>query len=146
MINLTTDFCPSALTPSHQHPTAVLVVDDEPMIRYLLAWMLNREGYTVLSAADGTEALEMSKVPQSGFFSVLITDLCLPEMSGIALAAELRSARPELKALFVSGLSEDAFAELGADMSQAAFLAKPFNAHQLCAAVRELTERRASLC
>jgi DNA-binding response OmpR family regulator len=129
-----------------QRPTTVLVVEDEPMTRSMVAWMLNRHGYNALTAEDGAQALAISRARQSDCFSVLITDLTLPGMSGIELAAELRLERPELKTLFVSGYSKEKFAQMGVDMSHAAFIAKPFNSRQISEALRALIERQTGVC
>lgn len=127
--------------PGDCRPATVLVVDDEPLVGDLLAWMLSRAGYNVVSAADAEEALALARVARRNFFQVLVTDLRLPGMSGIDLAAELRAARPELKALLVSGLSREEFAVLGVDMSRAAFLPKPFTVRQVSGAIRALLTR-----
>ena len=140
-MNRTIESCIASRNPGDFRPATVLVVDDEPIIGDLLAWMLSRAGYNVVAAADGEEALAMSRVARRDFFNVLIADVRLPGMSGIELAAELRATRPELKALFVSGLSREEFAVLGVDMTQAAFLAKPFKARQVYAAIRALAIR-----
>jgi len=140
-MNRTIESCIASRNPGDFRPATVLVVDDEPIIGDLLAWMLSQAGYNVVSAADGEEALAMSRAARRDFFNVLVADVRLPGMSGIALAAELRATRPELKALFVSGLSREEFAVLGVDMSQAAFLAKPFKARQVYAAIRALATR-----
>jgi len=80
----------------------------------------------------------MTKMLRSDFFSVLATDLKLPGMGGIELAAELRAIRPDLMTLFISGMSEDKFLEMGADMCQATFVAKPFDSRQVRTALQGL--------
>jgi len=127
--------------PATRAPVTVLIVEDEPMTRNMLSWMLSKQGYNALTAEDGAQALAISRARKSDSFDVLITDLTLPGMSGIELAAELRGDRPGLKTLFVSGYSKEKFAALGADMSRAAFIAKPFNARQIDAELRALMER-----
>jgi len=123
----------------------VLVVEDEPLFRSLLAWMLTREGYKFVLADDGAQALAMSRDFGSDFHAV-ITDVCLPRMSGIELAAELRAVRPDLKALFISGLSMEEIVAMGGDVALSGFVPKPFNLRQIAAALRALTDRPTGLC
>jgi len=108
------------------------------MIRSSLLWMLNAQGYHALLAASGERALAMIKALGSEFFSVLIADVNLPGMGGIQLAAELRAIRPGMRTLFVSRMSKEKFTEMGADMSQAAFVPKPLNTDQIIAALHGL--------
>jgi len=140
-MNQIPDSCPDRRNTADQASATVLIVEDEPMTRNMLSWMLSKQGYTALTAEDGEQALAISRARKSDFFSVLITDLTLPGMSGIELSAELSGDRPGLKTLFVSGYSKEKFAALGADMSRAAFIAKPFNARQIDAELRALIER-----
>lgn len=125
-----------------KHPATVLVVEDDEMLRRLLAGILAREGYRVLSAESGAQALEISATPPNDSIDFLIADLHLPGISGVALAAQLRAALPELKALFISGTTKERFSALGADMSQSAFIAKPFRMHEMIEAVRVLAGRQ----
>lgn len=78
----------------------VLVVDDEKVIADTLVAILSRSGYTALSAYDGTAALEIAALipPQ-----MMITDVCMPDMSGIELAIAAREAIPDCKVLLFSG-------------------------------------------
>jgi DNA-binding response OmpR family regulator len=135
---LIADSAASALKSTDGHPTTVLVVDDEPMICDLLRWILAQLGYNVMSAADSAEALEIA--PRIESLQILITDLSLEGMSGVELAGELRAARPELKTVFISGWSREQFEDLGADMSQSAFVSKPFSLRQVSEAIRALAE------
>ena len=131
---------------SDEYPTTVLVVDDEPTILDLIVMMLETQGFTVLSAENGARALAMTRTLQGQPINVLVTDLCMPGMSGTELAAELRVSQPELKAVFISGLSREEITAMGVDMSQSAFISKPFQARAINAAVRELTARQPSPC
>jgi len=132
----------TASAPARETHAILLVVEDELMTRSALLWMLNTHGYHALLAPSGERALAMIKALGSEFFSVLITDVNLPGMGGIQLAAELRAVRPELKTLFVSGMSKEKFAEIDADLSQAVFVPKPLNADQMIAALRGLLKEQ----
>ena len=113
--------------------TTVLVVEDEDLIRTLVDQVLRGEGYEVLLAADGSEAIELA---DRNRVDVLLTDLTMPGIGGRELAARLRESRPGLKVMFMSGFVD------GADFPAAApatgFLEKPFTFALLTERVREL--------
>jgi two-component system cell cycle sensor histidine kinase/response regulator CckA len=111
----------------------ILLVEDEELLRHLVAEMLSDLGYRVLSASSGTEALAMAP-NVSGEIHVLITDVLMPEMDGTKLAESLRSQRPSLKVLFVTGDTTEACPS-SPGMSR---LNKPFTIKMLAEKVREL--------
>lgn len=137
MNSLTANSARSAFHLNSDYPETVLVVDDQPMMLHLLQCTLGHLGYNVMAAADGAEALAIASGIES--FRILITDVNLDGMSGIELAEELRAARPELKTIYISGSSREEFEDLGVDMSQSAFVAKPFSLRQVSEAIRALT-------
>jgi len=137
-MNQTADPCTTNRKPAHETKAILLVVEDDLTTRSMLLWMLNQQGFHALLAASGEQALAMTKVLGSDFFSILMTDIKLPGMGGIELAAQLRAVRPELKTLFVSAMAKEKFAEIAAGMTQAAFLPKPFNGEQIHAALNGL--------
>lgn len=99
--------------------TVVLMVDDEPAVRNLFALALRREGYHVVEASNGIEALEMAKKLDT--LHLVVSDIVMPVMKGPEFAAKLREVRPDMKFVFVSGylVSDD----LGPNSTM---LAKPF--------------------
>jgi PAS domain S-box-containing protein len=98
----------------------VLVVEDEAAVRKLAVRVLERAGYTVLSAENGRKALDV--LDDHPGLDLILSDLVMPDMGGRELARRLRTARPELPVLFMSGYDEDQIQDAeGAD-----FLAKPF--------------------
>ena len=111
----------------------ILLVEDEPDVRSLNSRALTQRGYTVLSAANGREALEVFE-SQHGAIDLVVSDVMMPEMDGPTLAKELRSRNPDLKIIFVSGYAEDA---LDKNLSDTTFLSKPLSLKQLVAAVKE---------
>ncbi len=115
------------------HPgDRLLVVDDEPQVRGMIARLLRRDGYEVLEAEDGFEALERFESGET--IDAMITDQVMPGMSGVELAARVREQRPELPILLVSGHTfEWPRAELRLPL-----LRKPFDASQLRRALAEL--------
>jgi two-component system, cell cycle sensor histidine kinase and response regulator CckA len=111
----------------------VLVVDDEPVIRSLVAEVLQGEGHSVFSASSGTQALSLFHSHDE--IDLLISDVAMPEMDGPALARTLRAERPSLPVLLMSGSCENAQVN-----SRFEFLSKPFSIIELLTRVRRLAE------
>ena len=121
--------------PRSGHET-VLLVEDESAVLRLSKIVLERFGYTVLTAGTPSEAIHLFQTHEGGVH-LLVTDVVMPEMNGRELAARLRETRPELKALFVSGYSASALAPRGVLDEGVHFLQKPFSLEDLAASVRE---------
>jgi PAS domain S-box-containing protein len=129
----TTDM--AAALPQSGHET-VLLVEDESAVLRLSKIVLERFGYTVLTAGTPSEAIHLFQTHE-GRVHLLVTDVVMPEMNGRELAARLRESRPELKALFVSGYSASALAPRGVLDEGVHFLQKPFSLEDLASSVRE---------
>ncbi|HYK06343.1 MAG TPA: PAS domain S-box protein [Gaiellaceae bacterium] len=127
-----------ALAPAASPATSVLVVEDEEVIRGLVEQVLRGEGYEVLLAADGAEALELAGCNR---VDVLLTDLTMPGIGGHDLADRLRAAAPELKVMFMSGFAEGNDFSTSALPPATAFLEKPFTFSMLSERMRELVAR-----
>jgi len=110
----------------------ILVVDDEPIIRRLVGFVLEEEGFKVLSAEDGLDALRVSESCR-GEIDLLISDLSMPRMDGQSLADALLAADPDLPVLFISGYCESSPARQNKSIK---FLPKPFSPLTLKDAVR----------
>ena len=121
--------------------TTVLLVEDEDPLRAVVARMLAQAGYRVLDARTPTEACQLFAEHQQDI-ALLLTDVVMPEMNGPALAQRLVGLQPELRVLFVSGYTEE-LPVLDAPGTKSRFLAKPFTAATLLAAISELLEARA---
>ncbi|HZW37646.1 MAG: ATP-binding protein [Deltaproteobacteria bacterium] len=115
----------------------VLLVEDEEMVRELVSETLRGFGYSVLEAPDGQEAVAVSE-KYRGTIHLLITDVVMPGMNGLELARRLKSTRPDLLLLFMSGYSEEAVNELGVMGLGEVFLQKPITPSRLSEKVREL--------
>jgi two-component system cell cycle sensor histidine kinase/response regulator CckA len=113
----------------------VLLVEDEEVVRNFAARALKRQGYKVLEASTGVEALEVMEKNQ-GKIDIVVSDVVMPEMDGPTLLKELRKKNPDLKIIFVSGYPNDAF-KSGLGEQDFAFLPKPFSLPQLAAKVKE---------
>ena len=106
--------------------TTVLLAEDESMIRELIATFLTNLGYTVVEAENGREAAEKARALGTDNISLLITDLVMPVMGGLELAAELRLQHADLRVLFISGYTDDVVILEGEARNKTAFLRKPF--------------------
>src|SRR5262245_36409653 len=83
----------------------VLIVDDEPLVRDLLSRILERDGYSVLTAADGQQALQLAS-EHGDAIDLLVSDIQMPGMTGIELAKQLNRFLPNLPVLLMSGFSQ----------------------------------------
>ena len=112
----------------------ILVAEDETAVRRLIKTLLRREGYTILEAANGREALEIIG-SHPGPIHLVVSDVMMPELTGTALSRELRKERPELPVLLISGYTTpEGLGE--ADLAGGGFLGKPFTTDALSEAVR----------
>ncbi len=122
-----------------QGSETVLLVEDAPEVRGLARDILHQQGYTVLEAADGNEALRIGH-EHGGPIHLLVTDVVMPQMGGRELADRLKAGRLETKILYVSGYTDDAILHQGASDTGTAFLPKPFTASALAHKVREVLD------
>ena len=118
------------LTASFRGEETILLVEDEDVLRGLLAKFLRLYGYTVLEARHGGEALLTCERHQ-GPIHVMVTDVVMPQMSGRELADRLTPLRPEMKVLYMSGYTEEALVQHGVADLSVAFLQKPFRPIEL---------------
>ena len=114
----------------------ILVVEDEDGVRDVAHRILSRDGYSVLAARDGADALAVVEGHEAQI-DLLLTDVVMPEMSGAQLADRMARAQPELKVLYSSGYTSDARVLDGVLEGDVPFLQKPFSAEQLRHKVRE---------
>jgi two-component system, cell cycle sensor histidine kinase and response regulator CckA len=129
----------SSSRSEHVGRGVVLVVEDEADVRGLTVKMLSRAGYTVLEAASGEEALVVS-AGHVGPIDLLVADVVLPGLSGRDTATRLVASRPDLRTLYTSGYTDAVIAERGVLTPESAFLAKPFTADSLLAAVEQVMD------
>jgi two-component system, cell cycle sensor histidine kinase and response regulator CckA len=117
----------------------VLVVEDQDGVRALTCRVLERQGYTVLQAPLGAEALTLV-AGHSGPIHLLITDVIMPEMNGWQLAQRLAPLRPEMKVLYLSGYTNEVALPEDVLARGVAFQSKPFTVEALATKVRELLD------
>jgi OmpR family response regulator RpaB len=112
----------------------ILVVDDEAAYREVLAKMLTKVGYRVITAADGNEALTVLEHSQ---FNLIISDVFMPNLNGYALAARIRAKDPNVPIILISGyLSQDTAKNLLGGSTE--YIAKPVNPELMIATVQRL--------
>ena len=113
----------------------ILLVEDEDEVRELAREILEMNGYTVLEASHGAEALHVCR-EHTAPIELLLTDVVMPGMSGRELARHLVALRPHIKVLYMSGYSDDALGNHGVLDPDILLLAKPFTPESLLGALR----------
>jgi two-component system cell cycle sensor histidine kinase/response regulator CckA len=119
----------------------ILLVEDEETVCDLVRRVLQAEGYTLLEAQRGDEALSLAG-QHPGQIDLLITDVVMPQMSGRELAEQLKALRPQLKVLFMSGYTDDTVVRHGILTADIEFLPKPFSPGKLASKVREVLDKQ----
>ncbi|MBI3810386.1 MAG: DUF3365 domain-containing protein [Nitrospirae bacterium] len=136
---------PDATGPSTSPASAlrgsetILLVEDDEGVRKITAKILKTHGYTVLEAGRGEEAFRVSG-RHDGPIRLMVTDVVMPGISGRELAERLRSSRPGMRVLFVSGYADDTVVRHGVREARMAFLQKPFTPSVLACKVREVLD------
>jgi CheY-like chemotaxis protein len=120
----------------------VLVVDDECVVRLLVARALESAGYTVLAAADGAEALDL--LEQGGGVDLVLTDIRMPRLGGLELGREIARRQWPIPVLYMSADPTAALRSDGSDPSIPGCLAKPFSITDLGATVERLLRQRSA--
>ena len=130
---------PDSRTPAERHGNraqgTILVVEDEPPLRRLVASVLAAAGHQVLEAVNGYEAIALAEGHEQ--IDLLLTDVIMPGITGPDVVARLRSHRPELAVLYMSGYDNELIDQKALERT-ASFLPKPFTPHSLLASVGEL--------
>jgi CheY-like chemotaxis protein len=115
----------------------ILVVDDESGVRAVVCRVLSNEGYRVINAPDGAEALRVARAHHAPL-DLLLTDLKMPGINGRELADTLRQTQPSLKVLFLTAYADGLFADRALLEENTAYLEKPVSGKGLNEAVRLL--------
>ena len=119
----------------------VLLVEDEPLVRDLAHRLLSQQGYNVIEAANGVQALRVAQEHAGEDIHLLLTDVVMPQMGGKELVNQLKILRPDVKVLYTSGYTDDAIVHHGVLEPGTNFLQKPFSPKTLSHKVREALDR-----
>jgi PAS domain S-box-containing protein len=133
------DDAPATSAPPVSLPAGsetVLLVEDEEIVRAVARRVLEQAGYTVLEAATGQEALQIL-AHHTGPVDLVVSDVVMPHMSGRELVEQLKASWPHLRALLMSGYTDDAVVRHGILSAETAFIQKPFTASDLAHKVRD---------
>ena len=128
-----------AARPSSSGTETILLVEDEPAVRSFARRTLEEQGYIVLEAANGANALSIV-ASHAGPIALLVTDIIMPGLQGYQLAEQLAARRPELRVLYISGFTQNSMIHQGVPDDGVAFLAKPFSTDALGDAVRRVLD------
>ncbi len=121
----------------------LLLVEDEPSVRHLAAGVLETQGYTVLRANNGQEALNLVQNHKGPPIRLVVTDVVMPRMGGKMMVDWLKATYPDLKVLFTSGYTDEAIGDQGVLEPGVAFLAKPYTPEDLARKVRAVLDNLA---
>jgi CheY-like chemotaxis protein len=119
----------------------ILLAEDEEALRRLLIQILQLAGYQVLAARDGVDALEISQ-NHAGPIDLLVTDMVMPNMGGRELYQNLTALRPEIKAVFMSGYTDDQVLRREVCDAAIPFLQKPFVPAVFTSKIKEVLQSR----
>jgi len=135
--------CPGSgqATPSTGGTETVLLAEDDPLVRSMVANVLTDQGYTVIQASNGDEALRLAQEQSRRHIDLLLSDVVMPQMGGIELARRISNLRPHTKIILTSGYSEEPIFRNGTLGSKIEFIQKPFIPAALASKVRDVLDR-----
>lgn len=122
-----------------QPTTRVLVVDDEPRIREVLQFALEREGYEVATAPDGSAAL--ARVAEGGV-DLMVLDVLMPELDGLQVCRRLRQSGSSVPVIFLSSRTEVVDRILGLELGGDDYVPKPFSPREVASRIKAVLRRR----
>jgi PAS domain S-box-containing protein len=126
----------------HKGTETILAVEDEIEVRKLVAQILKGQGYTVIEASDGEEAIKVAQKNSGNKIHLLLTDVVMPGMSGRQLAVTLGLQHPNMKILYMSGYTDNAIVHHGVLEEGVNYIQKPFTLDALARKVREVLDQR----
>jgi len=127
--------------PEPRHPVVVVVAEDEDIVRQAIARALGAEGYRILEARDGAEALHLVHLTWP-HLQLVITDVVMPSVDGLELGRRLSGYCPGLPVLYMSAYANGDIFNRGGPGADAPFIQKPFSHDDLSAKVRDLLAGR----
>jgi PAS domain S-box-containing protein len=133
-----TEYKPSAKVAARGSET-ILVVEDEEAVRGLTSRILEKQGYRVIVAQHGREAMDIA-TREEGHIDLVLTDIVMPGMNGRGLVERLAGIRPRIKSLYMSGYTDDDIIRRGFIEPSKSFLQKPFTSESLLQTVRKVLD------
>ena len=115
--------------------TVLVVEDDRPLLEFFSV-LLRRDGYSILAASNGGEALEIADSAPNARIDILLNGVAMPHMDGIQLSERLRENRPDINVLLISGLPQQTVLDRCPPSFTPNFLSKPFSVTELSGMVR----------
>jgi two-component system cell cycle sensor histidine kinase/response regulator CckA len=131
----------TASTETSRGSETILLVEDEEAVRSLTSRILKKQGYRVMAAQHGREAMEMA-AKEEGHIDLVLTDVVMPGMNGRGLVERLTGIRPRIKSLYMSGYTDDDIIRRGFIEPSKSFLQKPFTSDALLQTVRKVLDER----
>jgi two-component system, cell cycle sensor histidine kinase and response regulator CckA len=131
---------PAGSSLSPRGTETLLLVEDDSSVRHLACSILETQGYTVLRANNGQDALHVAREHKGPPIRLVVTDVIMPQMNGKVMAEWLKTSFPDLKILFTSGYTDDAIAQHGVLEAGIAFLSKPYSPATLTRKVRAMLD------
>jgi CheY-like chemotaxis protein len=117
----------------------ILLVEDEEAVRGLTSRILEKQGYRVIAAQHGKEAMDIA-TKEEGKIDLVLTDIVMPGMNGRGLVERLAGIRPRIKSLYMSGYTDDDIVRRGFVEPSKSFLQKPFTSEALLRTVRKVLD------
>ncbi|MGQ9645606.1 MAG: response regulator [Thermodesulfobacteriota bacterium] len=127
--------------PLHGGNETILLVEDEPLVRGLAARILRKQGYHLIEASNGSEALRMAEKKVGEEMHLVLTDVVMPGMIGRELVERLHTFFPKIKVLYMSGYTNSAIVHHGILEEGMNFIQKPFTLETLVSKVREVLDQ-----
>ncbi|HEV7365262.1 MAG TPA: response regulator [Gemmatimonadales bacterium] len=118
---------------------SVLLVDDEATVRHFAARVLEREGYRVVQASDGAQALDLVRAEELPV-DIVVSDIVMPQLNGVQLMEALSTSHPDLPVILMSGYAPAELSALGI-AAPCSLLMKPFPAERLLAEVKRCSRK-----
>jgi two-component system cell cycle sensor histidine kinase/response regulator CckA len=131
---------PETSSPVSPGSETVLLVEDDPGLRELVAELLETNGYRVIAAETPAQAISIAGDRQHAVIDLLLTDVVMPGLNGRELALRVRELRPALRVLFMSGYTADVIARTSVSDAGVAFISKPFKEETLTRKIREVLD------
>jgi CheY-like chemotaxis protein len=128
------------LPPPGRGSETILLVEDEPSVRSVAIRVLVNQGYFVIAASNGAEALALAE-KMGGAIDLILTDVVMPDLAGPELVAQLLDKWPGIRVVYMSGYADGDKTRVGVQEAKISFLQKPFSADSLTLTVREVLDQ-----